>query len=565
MANRLQPINMLDFTGGLNLRADAFQLAENESPSMLNVEVDPRGGFHLRKGWRSLNSSPATLRFHPLVDEDGNPMTDENDTNLTVGVVGPWNPRSILAYEPSSGPRRVLISNGGGLLVGDLAGNFTDMEVGGDLVEVAASPHGASFAPWLDVVYIAAGKSNQSVKWNGADATLLTASGGSAWQNDYTNPVGGHMPRAEHAIAHLSYLFAANTQEGDTPHPTRVRWSHPNNPEDWAESDYIDIVEGDGPITALVPFSDHLLIFKAGGVWALFGYDADTWQLVNVTRSAGAVHAQAVAVSQNSVYFFSWPRGVFSYNRDGIFEASEALRPAFESNQFNSAATDNIWLGWVMGRLWVSVPYDEQAVAIDSRAVFVLDPTLGAWVRHACACGAGLGPFAEGMRAGGGELGVACHRASPLLLQLEVDGLRADIYGSSVVGLPSHYTTRWVHANWPTLRKSWRRPDLVMKERDKAYTIRVSLFRDYDELTPTRQFNVSVADGTQGLFWTEADDPDPPLWGEGEWGMSGAGSRTQRASNLGLARAVQLRFDGDPGKDWGVDTIVFKFIPRRFR
>ena len=33
-----------DFRGGLNLRADQFNIAENESPAMLNVEVDPRGG-----------------------------------------------------------------------------------------------------------------------------------------------------------------------------------------------------------------------------------------------------------------------------------------------------------------------------------------------------------------------------------------------------------------------------------------------------------------------------------------------------------------------------------------
>lgn len=33
-----------DFTGGLNFRADQFQLADNESPDMLNVEIDPRGG-----------------------------------------------------------------------------------------------------------------------------------------------------------------------------------------------------------------------------------------------------------------------------------------------------------------------------------------------------------------------------------------------------------------------------------------------------------------------------------------------------------------------------------------
>ena len=38
-------LEMLEnFSGGLNLRSDQFNLAPNESPEMLNVDVDPRGG-----------------------------------------------------------------------------------------------------------------------------------------------------------------------------------------------------------------------------------------------------------------------------------------------------------------------------------------------------------------------------------------------------------------------------------------------------------------------------------------------------------------------------------------
>lgn len=38
------------FSGGLNLRSDQFNLADNESPDMLNVTVDPRGGIRMRDG-----------------------------------------------------------------------------------------------------------------------------------------------------------------------------------------------------------------------------------------------------------------------------------------------------------------------------------------------------------------------------------------------------------------------------------------------------------------------------------------------------------------------------------
>ena len=48
MANRLEPVNLADFTGGLNLRRNQFQLAPNESPEMNNINVDPLGGIYTR-------------------------------------------------------------------------------------------------------------------------------------------------------------------------------------------------------------------------------------------------------------------------------------------------------------------------------------------------------------------------------------------------------------------------------------------------------------------------------------------------------------------------------------
>jgi hypothetical protein len=51
MANRLEPINVTDFRGGLNLRKDQLQIAENESPEMANIALDPEGGIRTRDGW----------------------------------------------------------------------------------------------------------------------------------------------------------------------------------------------------------------------------------------------------------------------------------------------------------------------------------------------------------------------------------------------------------------------------------------------------------------------------------------------------------------------------------
>jgi hypothetical protein len=49
-ASEIKLYALTDFTGGLNYRADPFQLHENESPDMLNVDLDPRGGISMRDG-----------------------------------------------------------------------------------------------------------------------------------------------------------------------------------------------------------------------------------------------------------------------------------------------------------------------------------------------------------------------------------------------------------------------------------------------------------------------------------------------------------------------------------
>ena len=63
--SRLSVIRQDDFTGGLNLRADQFQLGQNESPKMLNVEIDPRGGVFSRGAFREINTTAVSGTWAP--------------------------------------------------------------------------------------------------------------------------------------------------------------------------------------------------------------------------------------------------------------------------------------------------------------------------------------------------------------------------------------------------------------------------------------------------------------------------------------------------------------------
>jgi hypothetical protein len=51
-------LQITDFSGGLNVRDAATELSENESPDLLNVVLDERGGVTKRLGYSKWNPAP---------------------------------------------------------------------------------------------------------------------------------------------------------------------------------------------------------------------------------------------------------------------------------------------------------------------------------------------------------------------------------------------------------------------------------------------------------------------------------------------------------------------------
>ena len=535
---RVEALNLVNFTGGLNLRADAFELSENESPDMLNVDIDPRGGFFSRKGWERWNSA---------------------------AIASPWDPRSMFVHTLANGTDHVFVANNG-VVLESTNGSFSTVQVGGVDVVVDASPHLADFASWGDTLYVACGNQRQVLEWDTSTPSLMTAAGASTF-TAYSAPSSDVFPQCEFVAAHSGYMFAAYTYEDSNAHPHRVRWSHPSLAGAWNADDYIDIKEGGGPITGLLPMRDHLLIFKPSSVWALFGYSSESWQLVNVTREVGAVHRQAIARSEQTVFFFSWPRGVFAIT-DTQFpvEISPQLRPVFEDAYFNNSSSTELWMGWVKDRLWVSVPYlndDSGSPPASAKTSFVFDPSLGkngAWTAYIGAGDEGVGPFAQGGNYGASDnRAFAACRSIPAVVRLDELEVAVDNLDGSSSGFATRYATRWVDAGWPSLRKQWRSPDLVLEKKSSAYDLSIKVFRDFDGSIAARQRNISVGAFSSAGVWGSM------VWGSGYWGTGGSGTLLERGPSFGPASSVQLLFEGESSKAWGVNGLVLKYIPRRLR
>lgn len=590
MPNRLEPINLIDFTGGLNLRRNQFQLAPNESPQMNNVTIDPLGGIYTRRGWE---------RWSEDIVESGTA----------------WDPRRAQLVQLADGTDIVYIAANNSIWESGADGVFSELIT----LSADAIPHMADFANFGDDTYFALGHNNQMGRRHGADApTLLTLATAGSWNDDYLNPVHGVGPAAELVEAHAGYMFVAHTEEDGVEFPNRLRWSHPTSPDDWAQSDFIDIDTGGKSITALMSFEDHLLIFKPDSIWALYGYNLDSWQLVQKSTTIGAHTTQCVTRSETAVFFCSASDhgGVFAYGGERPIEVSEQLRFVFGQ----LISHDLVWLGWVGRKLWLTVPWTYDGPTTDTAAAFVFDPSLGqrgAWTYYTSKTGA-LGPIVAGSNVDSQirPLGVLRNPEVPCLVQLESRDAAADdvVWEVAVLGFTTpggedgyivtdlggdlapeiimggsegvepfdtSYRTPWVTADWPSRKKSFRRPDFICRMTGFDHRLNVASYRDYEELQAKRRHVVMVPAG--GPTPVEGDPGQIAAvwghfrWNDGtEWNQEGvaptpesgpkAGASIRRGSSFGLCRSLQLLITGaTPGARWGIDAIVMKVVMRRFR
>ena len=591
MSNRLEPINLVDFTGGLNLRKTQFQLAANESPEMRNITIDPLGGIYTRLGWERWSKDIV-----------------EPDTT--------WDPRRAYLSQLADGTDVVYVAANNKIYASNLDTTFDDLGVVAEAV-----PHMADFASYGDDTYIACGREHPMARRSGTAAvTSLTKAGTASFNDDYLTPTHGVAPAAEVIETHSGYLFAANLDEDSLDYPNRLRWSHPTSPDDWAQPDFIDVEIGGNRITGLQSYEDHLLIFKPDSVWALYGYDQDTWQLVQKSSTIGAFSPQVITRNEQVVFFYSASDrgGIYAYGGERPIEISEQLRYAMES----LIARELIWVGWVGRKLWVTLPWTYDGPTADNVAVFVFDPSIGngAWTYYMSQASS-LGPIVAGSNTDTQirPLGVLRSVEVPCVVRLEANDRAADevweiaVWGFNNAEAPAPdnegflvtgadeeivlsgvhgdqpfetvYRTPWVTADWPTRKKSFRRPDFICRITGFDHNLQVRSFRDYEEAQPKRQHTLYVPAGAplppesagspaqiaavwgrfrwnDGTKWNQTGVEPPPLTPGGQK----QGASIRRGSSFGLCRALQLRIAGmTPAAKWGVDAIVLKTVMRRFR
>jgi len=577
MARGLQLFRQDDFTGGLNLRADQFQLGANESPGMLNVEIDPRGGISSRGGMTTVLSTgvvSGTGAFTGtyLATETPDSLVAESEDYLILEFATAWVPENLFPFNGST--KQLMLSTGfsggvNGLVYFGTGGNFTSTTI------PVVNPDGASYAAWGSTLFVATGGSSYS--WNGSTATALLTSGDTiagglavVW-----GTASDHMPQAKHAITHAGKMFVANTKEYVsgvlTSFPNRIRWSDEAvvNPTRWTAANYIDINDGGQNITGLASFNGVLIVFKEFSVYAILGYNSDNFQVIQLSNKVGTINQNTVATTERGVYFFSWPDGLYFYNGKQIMDVFENIRPILKTSKVNSAYTNKIYVNNINNRIWVSLPYSETDAVTDPVVSFVHDPTLGTagWTMFQTADGYGVAGGCTYTKSDGTVINAAVHPTIDSVLNVDITANQIDNINGTTDSYASYYRTRWIDGRNYAMKKMFRRPDFVLKQTVTARNLTVGVFHDYEEASEQKVFQLALSSAGTAALWADISNPtaSDARWDTSRFGLANQGAVVETGSNLGLARSVQLKISGPTGLSWGVDSFTIKYNPRKVK
>jgi len=527
------------FSGGLNLRADQFNLAPNESPDLLNVIVDPRGGIKQRDGVDRWNLTPLSADVKGMWAYH---LTTGTTTLSTANAV-------VVNYDT-----KVAYSQGETID----SGNFTDIT--GMTARTAGSKvYGITMN---DVMY-AVSYDKPSFKWPGGGAGTATDLGTTF---DGTT---GNMPQGRYIEMWNNFAWVAHTYESGTAHRSRLRWSKQNDPESWEASDYVDIDVGEHGdyITGLAAYGDRLVVFKSNSTYAVFGFDSDSFQVVLQSASVGMTPNSTPAVSPNGVFFWSAEEGVYLYNGQQFVYLFSKLFPGITQNQITFESQPE--LAWGDNRLYVSVDWTESATT--TRRTFIYDPTLGeagAWVLTDIDAGPLLSFRPPNKRA---QVLGGCVANTGSVIDLDDDSDRmTDRYtGSTETHITSYFVTPWLVGSDPITKKRWGKPRFITLA-DETMTMSIQVYKDYDRSEVAKTIPITVTGRASSSKWDTAkwndSDPDSAYYAAWDTVTASLTADVIRLPTLGTAQSISMKVNGPTtNKHWEINAMAFTYNPRRLR
>ena len=529
------------FAGGLNYRTDQFNLQPNESPDLLNVDIDPRGGVKLRNGVTAVNATQVSAH---QIRGIGSFFTDTGTSQI---IVNTGDSSNNIKYSTGS--------------------NFTTLS--GPTARTASS---RMYGMTMNNKFYGVSGDIASFKWDGSSGADLGVN---------LNGSDGNFPIAQYTAFWNNFAWAAKTRESGTYENSRLRWSNANFPEKWTSTDYVDIDEGEAGdyITGLLPLSDRLLVFKNNSVHAVYGFDSDSFEVVALSRDVGSIALSSPVSTPYGVFFWHGRNGVYLYNGETFVNVFEKLRPAIDNGRISFTTAPQ--LAWYENRLYVSVDMLKFYTTSSDRErhTFIFDPSIQSWTLtdvKVASMHVHAPPTGDVLLLGASEFSGSSDKGR--LVKMEQD-LTTDSYnGSASTHITSHFTTPWISGTNPVVKKRWGRPQVVL-DASSTSTMAIDVYSDYDKASTNKTVYLNVvgrdssstwgADSSGSTTWaSSADSEGAPLGGNGVWASEAAASITDiiRLQSLGLSKSVALKINGPTQSvNWEVNGLMFTYKPRRLR
>lgn len=506
--SQLNIANQTDFTGGLNLTADNVDIAPNEALAMQNVELDPRGGFGVRGAMRRRSNSGTVNSTRVALIAEGKVICDTHYFSQPSSAAGTaWSGFDNAATQAKQNQAGLMSAVLGSKLYWTFGG------AGTYFVTPSAMARSAAFT--------------QS---------------GVAWQDDYSSPSGTHAPTGGFLESYAGFMFSGGGTEtvGGTPtsFPNRLRWSHPGDGGSWRSFDYVDIGSAASAIRGLYACADHLFITTYTGCWALYGNSPETFRLVELSNTVGQDELGTALYcgvkTRPGAIFWSGKSGMMRWDGRRLSQIDVPL-----ASTFNAGAT---LMTWVEG------PNGPRLHVGSTGSYWIWDPNIspsGAWMFHKFGDGTkAVVPIIAYYDGGGtGRTVLAYENATSNWSKWSLDrgGTQSDDLAGSNVSITAYYQTGWLRGAQPTVRKMYRRPELVARTIGSTGTFTINAYKDYNPTsvakTTTASTTVAGAGDSSGLSIDEV----------------------LRFSSIGPCVATSLKITGPTDKLWTVSDLTMKY------
>lgn len=559
---RIQLVNYDNFKGGLNLADDQFQLAPNESPALMNMDIATDGGVKQRDGLSPWGGESGA----GYVTTTSQVYVNFFQADGLSATRTPSGTKYLFGFHVDGATRTIVYAT-------SASSGWTSLSTYPTVATYISAVEGT--VPSVAGVFVyMANFTDATRRWDGTTLTTLTdVAAGPTYNEVVGTPDRGDFPKCKYITIFQGKMVAAAINENGTFHLNRVRFSHGAEYEDWRASDYIDISAGEegDTITGVAATTDKLFIFKEHSIWAVTGTTAETIQVFQVSKSIGAVHQRAIVVTDLGIFFYDARGGVYLLESKGnsIRYMFDKLKELIDNETLSVANAANTCLSWNGRRLYLGAVV---AGGTYPSRTFVLDMYANGgkecWMEWNLRTWQAITTWRVSAVQPTTIIATTAPADSKLKVCRVADPARTNtdrFTGTTDVAITSYYTTAWFDLGQPAQQKRWRRPTIVVLDSVNS-TLRCEVYHDWDAIGPAKTFSILTTADAGALSWYAGGSG---VFGTATW--AGGGTiryAAKRGGSLGNANSVQLKINGPLASElvrWGFTDISLRFIPKRIR